>query len=261
MDASRSIIPFEHDRFGRLRAMEVDGEPWFVASDVAKALGYGDATHMTRRLEDDEKGLRSLETPGGAQRVSIITEAGLYNAILGSKLPQAWEFKRWVTHEVLPSIRRHGSYASPATSDDMVVLRAMEILNGRVAALADENARLAVLNAEMAPKAMLVDEILDVDPTEDGLMTVTHVCRELSRQNPELTRDFLYDALRRRHRVEAKPSRRATKLGESTGYVVNKWKVLPSGVRMPDQCYVTQRGIAYILSEFVHTTMRLPISL
>lgn len=85
------------------------GEPWFVASDVSRILGYGDATHMTRRLDEDEKGLRSVETPGGIQRMAVITEPGLYVAILGSQVEGARAFKRWVTHELLPEVRRTGS--------------------------------------------------------------------------------------------------------------------------------------------------------
>ena len=87
----------------RIRAIvEKDADPLFVASDCAKALGYRDAANMTRRLDDDEKGTHSVSTPGGTQPVSVITEPGLYNAILGSKLPTAKAFKRWVTHEETP---------------------------------------------------------------------------------------------------------------------------------------------------------------
>ncbi len=89
---------------------EGTGEPMFVAADVAKALGYGCAKDMTRRLDDDEKGGRSVPTPGGLQTMTCITEPGLYSAVLGSKLPTAKAFKRWVTHDVLPAIRRNGGY-------------------------------------------------------------------------------------------------------------------------------------------------------
>jgi len=96
------------------------GEPLFVASDVAKILRYRDAHNMTRRLDPDEKGTRSTSTLGGTQELTVITESGLYNAILGSKIEGAREFRRWVTSEVLPSIRKHGMYATPATIDAMI---------------------------------------------------------------------------------------------------------------------------------------------
>ena len=83
--------------------MTEDGEPLFVASDVAEILGYRDAYNMTRRLDPDEKGTRSTSTPGGIQEVTTINESGLYTAILGSRVEGARKFKHWVTSEVLPS--------------------------------------------------------------------------------------------------------------------------------------------------------------
>lgn len=81
------------------------GEPWFVAADVARVLGYSITPAMTRRLDEEDKGMRSLHTPGGVQQMTVINEPGLYDAILGSKVPNARQFKRWVIAEVLPSIR------------------------------------------------------------------------------------------------------------------------------------------------------------
>ncbi len=93
-----------------LRTVKVKGEPWFVASDVAAALGYREAHLMTRHLHDDEKGPRNLWTLGGNQEQTIISESGLYAAILKSRRPEAQRFRRWVTGEVLPSIRKTGAY-------------------------------------------------------------------------------------------------------------------------------------------------------
>lgn len=87
-----------------------DGEPWFVAKDVADVLGYREAKDMTRNLDDDEKGAHILPTLGGDQEVLIINESGLYTAILKSRRKEAKRFKKWVTSTVLPSIRKHGGY-------------------------------------------------------------------------------------------------------------------------------------------------------
>ena len=106
---STTIIPLQFQSH-QVRVIDVGGEPWFVASDVAKILGYREAKDMTRRLDEDDKGRRSVPTPGGDQLMTIITEPGLYAAILGSQVPGAQQFKRWVTREVLPQIRRTGSY-------------------------------------------------------------------------------------------------------------------------------------------------------
>ena len=81
-----SIQAFDSPEFGQLRVVQgEDGEPWFVASDVAKALGYRDAANMARRLDDDEKGTRSMSTPGGMQQMTVVSEPGLYSAVLGSR--------------------------------------------------------------------------------------------------------------------------------------------------------------------------------
>lgn len=87
-----------------------DNHPWFIASDVAKILGYRDAANMVRRLETDEKGTRSVSTLGGEQALTIISEPGLYRAIFGSRIPAAMRFKWWVFHEVLPNLRHNGRY-------------------------------------------------------------------------------------------------------------------------------------------------------
>ena len=96
-----------------LRGFLRDGEPWFVARDVAAALDYSVAKDMTRNLDDDEKGGQIVPTLGGDQEMTVINESGLYSAILKSRKPEAKRFKKWVTSEVLPSIRKTGSYTAP----------------------------------------------------------------------------------------------------------------------------------------------------
>lgn len=111
-----ALTPF---RYGdeQVRTYEDEkGELWFVAIDVARILGYKDATHLTRVLDSDEKGLRSVETLGGEQTLSTISEAGLFHALNSARVEAARPFKRWVNHEVLPSIRRTGSYSLPGVT-------------------------------------------------------------------------------------------------------------------------------------------------
>ena len=90
------------------RSKTLEGEPWFVAADVCRALGI-DRT-QTRRLDEDEKGVYSAQTPGGQQDMSIVNEPGLYALVLSSRKPEAKAFKRWITHEVIPNIRKTGGY-------------------------------------------------------------------------------------------------------------------------------------------------------
>lgn len=94
-----------------VRIVQRDDDLWFVAKDAATVLGYRDAPNMTRNLDDDEKGTHRVSTPGGDQELSIISESGLYAAIFASRKPQARRFRKWVTSEVLPAIRRTGTYA------------------------------------------------------------------------------------------------------------------------------------------------------
>ena len=102
---------FENPDFGQVRTVTKDGEPWFVAADVCRALEVGNSRQALSRLDDDEKGVISTDTPGGEQKMSIVNEPGLYSLVLGSRKPEAKNFKRWITHEVIPSIRKTGSYS------------------------------------------------------------------------------------------------------------------------------------------------------
>ena len=123
---STGITAFTYGTRRVRTAVGADGEPRFIAADVAAVLGYRMASDMTRRLDDDEKGTREVRTPGGPQAMTVISEAGLYTAILGSRTTAAQAFKRWVTHEVLPEIRRTGSYqARPALTGPELMAAAL----------------------------------------------------------------------------------------------------------------------------------------
>ncbi|MBZ2197242.1 BRO family protein [Occultella gossypii] len=129
------------------------GDPWFVAADVATILGYRMASDMTRRLDDDDRGTRSVRTPSADQQMTVITEAGLYVAVLGSMVPGAKEFKRWVTHEVLPTIRRTGSYATPVlTGPELMATALLEAAK----TLEQKDARIA----ELTPSAHSWDALV-----------------------------------------------------------------------------------------------------
>lgn len=119
---------FNSPDFGDMRTMMIDDEVWFVGKDVAASLGYGEgkslANAIARHVSDDDKGVTEMVTPGGKQNVTIINESGLYSLIFGSKLESAKKFKKWVTSEVLPSIRKTGSYQMPVTTADKIMLLA-----------------------------------------------------------------------------------------------------------------------------------------
>lgn len=105
---------FQNRAFGAVRVVEHEGEPWFVAKDVCECLELTDVSKTISLLDDDEKGTNSIRTPGGKQDMLIVSEPGLYSLVLRSRKPEAKAFKRWIVHEVIPSIRRTGGYGAPA---------------------------------------------------------------------------------------------------------------------------------------------------
>lgn len=119
---------FENAEFGRVRTVVIDGEPWFVGKDVAEALGYAKARNAiaTHIDEEDKKEAPIQGDLGGTQSMVVINESGLYSLVLSSKLPSAKKFKRWVTAEVLPSIRKTGTYSIVPTGKELLAMAVLE---------------------------------------------------------------------------------------------------------------------------------------
>lgn len=155
---------FDNAEFGSVRTLTIDNEPWFVASDIAKALGYRMASDLTRRIDEEDKGTHLVSTPSGEQKMSIINESGLYEAILNSKIQSAKKFKHWVTSDVLPSIRKHGMYAVDelVNNPDLLIKVATELKEERQKNRELENAvqKMDKVIGEMTPKVNYVDVIL-----------------------------------------------------------------------------------------------------
>lgn len=166
-----NIEIFDNQEFGQVRVVMIDGEPNFVAKDVCDALGYKRTYAAVRRLDEDEKGTQSIRTPGGKQEMTIINESGLYNLILGSKKKRAKKFKRWVTHEVLPSIRKHGMYAEDEILDnpDLLIEVATKLKQERA-----ERKKLETQVNKLKPKADYTDKIL----RNKGLVTITQIAKD-----------------------------------------------------------------------------------
>ena len=112
---------FKNEQFGEMRTVTIGEEIWFVGKDVTEILGYtNNRKALIDHVDDEDKGVTKCDTLGGRQELTIINESGLYSLVLSSKLPSAKEFKRWVTSEVLPSIRKHGAYMSPETIERVI---------------------------------------------------------------------------------------------------------------------------------------------
>ena len=111
---------FNNEDFGEIRTVTIDNDPWFVASDICKALDIANTTQAMQRLDDDEKSMLNIGLSGGA--TNCVNEYGLYSLVLASRKKEAKDFKRWITHEVLPSIRKTGSYGKPLTTLEQIKL-------------------------------------------------------------------------------------------------------------------------------------------
>ena len=151
---SKEIQIFNHPEFGGVRVVELDGETFFVGNDVAIALGYSQPAKAVREhVPDKFKGVSEMDTPGGVQKVVVINEAGMYKLVMRSKLPNAEKFSDWVCEEVLPSIRKHGVYAtgdflSKSIADPTWAIGILTELKRQQ----DETALLKVQLAEAKPK-------------------------------------------------------------------------------------------------------------
>ena len=174
---------FKSSEFGQVRTVTIAGEPWLVGKDVATILGYERTADAIRaHVDDDDKGVGEIQTPGGKQKIVIINESGLYSLVLSSKLPTAKKFKHWITSEVLPAIRKHGAYMTPEKIEeallnpDTIIKLATEL---KVEREARKHAELEAASAkqvigELKPKADYTDRIL----SSKGTVPTTAIAKD-----------------------------------------------------------------------------------
>lgn len=189
---------FSSERFGRLRATQIDCEVWFAATDVAKALGYRDANQITRALDDDEKrwseGTLS-ECTHSHLGIRLINESGLYRVLMRSQRPEAIPFQRWLAHEVVPEIRRNGGYiaASQDDSDADIMARALLIAQKTI----DRKNELIALHEatieDMKPKALFADAVAD----SDGTCLIGELAKMMCQNGLEIGQNRLFKLLQR----------------------------------------------------------------
>ena len=161
---------FQNPQFGEVRVVQKDGEPWFVAVDVCRVLEISNTTDALNRLDDDEKARFNLGLPGGP--TNCVNEPGLYSLVLGSRKPEARAFKRWITHDVIPSIRRTGGYALPR--DYPSALRALADEAEKNQRLTAENEAQRQAIADFEPKRQYLDTILN----STGALAVTQIAAD-----------------------------------------------------------------------------------
>lgn len=168
----------------QIRALTIEGEPYFVGKDIAEVLRYSNSRKaIADHVDSEDKGVTKCYTLGGTQQTTIINESGLYSLILSSKLPKAKEFKHWVTSEVLPTIRKHGAYMTPAkieevlTDPDTIIQLATQLKQEREGRLIAEQ-RIG----ELMPKADYCDRVL----ADKSLVTITQIAKDYGMSGQEM---------------------------------------------------------------------------
>ena len=231
---------FRHDEFGSIRVIEIDGQPWFVGRDVAAALGYNEPHKAVTRLVDEDDGMKHpiIDSMGRTQSAHLINESGLYALILSSKLAGAKKFKRWVTSEVLPSIRKHGAYVTDDVLDSalgdpelaMELLRKLRAEQGRTTALMNRVEALA-------PKARYCDTILRCK----NAVPITLIAKDYGMSATAFNR--LLHSLGIQHRVGATWVLYQNYAGN--GYTKSNTYYIPSGIGVIHTCW-TQKGRLFL---------------
>ena len=184
---------FNNTEFGQVRTMTIDGSPWFVAKDVCECLGLTKHRDAVSRLDGDERGAVEVDTLGGTQQMAAVNEYGLYSLVLSSRKPSAKAFKRWITHEVIPAIRKHGAYMTgetleqALTSPDFLVRLATELKTEQ------EARRLAEAQIEAnKPKVLFADSVT----ASHGSILVGELAKLLNQNGIDIGQNRLFNWLR-----------------------------------------------------------------
>ena len=236
----------------QVTVLQKDGEPWFVARNVTDVLGL-DRTAI-RRIDEEEKDMHSTHTPGGNQSMAIISEAGLYELIFASKKEEAKHFKRWVTKEVIPSIRKYGAYMTPETIEqaltdpDTIIRLATDLKEERAKRMAAE-----VLIQKQQPKVLFADAV----QTSQTSILVGQLAKLITQNGYDIGQNRLFSWLRQNGYL----GKKGAHYNEPTQYAVERgwFEVIertvnePNGsVRITRTTKVTGKGQIYFINKFLN---------
>lgn len=246
---------FQNEQFGQIRVVERDGEPWFVAVDICGALDIANSRDALTRIDEDEKGVALTDTLGGAQEVAVVNEPGLYSLVLGSRKSEARAFKRWITHDVIPAIRKTGMYATPATVEAM--LANPDTMIQVLQAFKDEREQRLALQMqaiEDAPKVAFADA---VETSTDSCL-VGQLAKIIRQNGYEIGANRLFEYLRREGYLCKTGSNRnmPTQRSMEAGWFEVKESVLenPDGsIRVVRTPKVTGKGQIYFINQFLRS--------
>ena len=226
---------FENQEFGKVRVVEISGEPWMVGKDVAEALGYTKARNaIAAHVDPDDKKDAPVQGDlGGTQSMTVINEAGMYSLVFGSKLPGARKFKHWITSEVLPSIRKHGVYMTPEKIEE--VLMNPEFIIKLATELKEEKQKVALLQ----PKADFYDTVAN----SESLLSMADVAKVLDKG---IGRNRLFKLLRDKGILQGNnvPYQRFVDAGYFK--VVENSYMAGDNAIVSTVTYVKQKGVDYI---------------
>ena len=246
---------FENPEFGKIRTVEVEGEPWLVGKDVAQALGYSDTSDaLKKHVDSEDKLTRRFADSGQNREMYIINESGLYSLMLSSKLPTARKFKRWVTSEVLPSIRKHGAYMTPEKLED--VLLHPDTLIRLAQNLKEEQEKRRALEAKVEedkPKVVFAEAV----ETSHTSILVGELAKLLKQNGVDMGQQRLFQWMRENGFLIARkgtdynmPTQRSMEMGlfEIKERTISD----PAGVtRITKTPKITGRGQTYFINRFL----------
>lgn len=252
------VTIFRKDEFGAVRAVTLEGEPWFVAADVCRALGLGNSSMAVSKLDDDEKMTLSLTDShsgqrGGAQMATIINEPGLYALVLSSRKPEAKAFKRWITHEVIPSIRKTGGYIAgqETMDDDQLLANALMVAQRKIA---ERNKQLEAANAKIqadAPKVLFAETV----EKAEGDILVRQLAKLMVQRGYDTGEKRLYDLLRRDGfviKANAKDQNAPTQRSVDMGLMRSIERTVSSAEKtfISSTTVITPKGQIYFLNKY-----------
>lgn len=245
---------FENKEFGKVRVITIDGQPWFVGKDVAEALGYTNPQKAIRdHVDDEDKGVNELFTPGGRQKVPVINYSGLYSLVLSSKLPSARSFKHWITSEVLPSIQNTGGYVGNEQKFIDTYLpfadsNTKALFSSTLAALREANAQITANK----PKVLFADAV----SASTSSILIGDLAKLIRQNGVDMGQNRLFTWLRDNQYLCAKgerynmPTQRSMELGL---FVVKETTIAnPDGsIRVTKTTKVTGKGQQYFINRFL----------
>ncbi|WP_242224548.1 BRO family protein [Bacillus cereus group sp. BfR-BA-01380] len=237
---------FNNEEFGQVRTVVQGEDVWFVAKDVCDILEINNSRQATSRLDAEEKDVISNDTPGGKQNLIHVNEYGLYNLVFMSKKPQAKEFKKWVTHEVIPSIRKHGAYMTDQVLEQAVTNPDFAI--GLLTKLKEEKEKLAAAQRQIVQQQPLVT-FAEACMQSDQTLKVGEVAKLAMKQGIKIGQKRLFEKLREWELMFKNSTEPTQKACERELFEVNQGvKQKPNGEAFTwTTTYVTPKGQAYII--------------